>query len=180
MLHIKKLSHQIAASFSKLDNTVNNNSISNTKFAEFSIKLQVLSHFHDPECAYQHLYNLHQKYVLLLQSTLTSLFHPYLFTKSSLQSPPTLTSSIPQQFFTSLLLAYNHPNGLHQKIFSLPHPFDQFRLHQETRELGSLVRTSTVLIFLFSLKVRAVIRGLTITDFYSSGSEKWRITCSFH
>ena len=34
----------------------------------------------------------------------TFLFHPYLFTKSSLQSPLTLPSSKPQQFFTSLFL----------------------------------------------------------------------------
>ena len=51
------------------------------------------------------------------------------------------------------------------KIFFLPHPFDQFRLHQETRELGSLVKTGTVLIFPFFRKVRTVITGLTITNF---------------
>ena len=38
MLNIKKLSHQRAASLLKLENTVNNNSISNAKYAEFSIK----------------------------------------------------------------------------------------------------------------------------------------------
>ena len=36
-----------------------------------------------------------------------------------------------------------------------------------TRELGSLVRTDTVLISPFFLKVRTVITGLSITDFLS-------------
>ena len=53
------------------------------------------------------------------------------------------------------------------KIFSLPHPFNQFRLHQRTRELGSLMRTDTVSVSPFFLKVRTVITGLTITDFLS-------------
>ena len=37
------------------------------------------------------------------------LFHPYLFTKSSLQSPLTFSSSILQQFFTSFFLRTNIP-----------------------------------------------------------------------
>ena len=37
------------------------------------------------------------------------------------------------------------------KAFSLPQPFSQFRLHQGTRELGSLVRTQAVLISPFLL-----------------------------
>ena len=80
-----------AAFPSKLDNTANNNSISNTQNAEFSIKQQVLLHF--SQCynfAYTHLYNLHQKSVPLLQPNFTSLFRSFFFTKSSLQSPLTL------------------------------------------------------------------------------------------
>ena len=71
-----------AASLSKLDNTVNNNSIFNTKCAEF--------------CACNHPCNLGQKSFPLLQLIFTSLFSPYLSIKSSLQSPLTLPSSIPQ------------------------------------------------------------------------------------
>ena len=69
----------------KLDNTANNNSISNTQNADFCIKQQVLLHF--SQCynfAYNHLFNLQQKFVPLLQSNFTSLFRSYLFTKSSL------------------------------------------------------------------------------------------------
>ena len=43
-------------------------------------------------------------YVPLLQIIFTSLFCQYLSIKTSLQSPLTLPSSIPQQFFTSLFL----------------------------------------------------------------------------
>ena len=71
----------------------------------------------------------------------------------------TISTNIP--FFSASavfhlpLFAYNHPNNPHQKIFSLPQPFRQFRLRQGTRELGSLVRTATVLISSFFLKVWA-------------------------
>ena len=41
-----------------------------------------------------------------------------------------------------------------------------------TRELGSLVRTDTVLISPFFLKVRTVIAGLSITDFLSLSLRK--------
>ena len=92
-LLVKHATYQNAA----LDNTVNNNSIFNTKHA-------LQSHFHYPTCAYNHPFNLHQKIVSPLQLIFTSLFHPYLFTKSSSQSPLTLPSSIPQQFFISVFL----------------------------------------------------------------------------
>ena len=80
------------------------------------------------------------------------------------------------------IFAYNHPNSLHQKHFpQLSHlansgcikgpgslgvvqPFSQFRLHQGTSELGSLVRTYTVLISPFFLVVWAVTAVLTIID----------------
>ena len=109
--------------------------------------------FHNPTCAYNHPYNLHQKFLPLFQTIFTSLFHPYLFKKSSLQSPLTLPSTKPQQFSSSLFFAFSHPKNLHQKTFSLPHPFIQFRLCQRTRRLGSLVRLETVLISPFFLKV---------------------------
>ena len=127
-----------AASLSKLDNTVSNNSISNTNYAEFSIKSQVLLYYHNPNYAYNHLYNLHQKSVSPLQSSLRT-----------------------------LIFAYNHFNNLHQKYFSLSQAFSQFRLHQGTRELGSLVMNDIVLTFPFFLKVWTVITELTITDFLS-------------
>ena len=56
-----------STSLSKLDNTVNSNSIFNTTYVEFSSKWQVLLHFHNPTCAYNPPYNLHQKFVPLLQ-----------------------------------------------------------------------------------------------------------------
>ena len=93
-----------AASLSESDNMVNSNSNFNKKYAEFPTKWQVLVYFHNPTCACSQRYNLDQNIAPLLQSILTSLFHPYLLTKSSLQSPLTLPSSIPQQFFTFLFL----------------------------------------------------------------------------
>ena len=47
---------------SKLDNTLKNNSVLNTKCAEISTKWYVLFHFHNPMCAYNHHYNLHQNF----------------------------------------------------------------------------------------------------------------------
>ena len=91
------------------------------------------------------------------------LFHPYLLIKPSLQFPSTSPSSIPQPFFTSLFCVQPSKNST-LKIFSLPHPFCQFRLPQGTRELGSLVKTDTVSISPFFLKVWTAITGLAITD----------------
>ena len=63
---IKHTSHQKteflrAASLSKLDDTVNNNSIYKVCWVVY--KIEVLLHFHNPNCAYNHLYNVHQKSV---------------------------------------------------------------------------------------------------------------------
>ena len=102
-----------------------------------------------------------RKLIPLLQSTLASLFHPYLITKLSLLSPLTLTLHLSR---------FSPPSNLNQKIFSLPQPFSQFRLHQGDRESGSLVKTYHCfnLSFFFSFfRVQAVITGLTITDFLS-------------
>ena len=120
-------------------------------------------------------YNLSQETVFLLQPILTSLFHSYLFTKSSLQSPLILPVSIPQQFFTSLCAQPSQQ--FTPKMFYLPQSFRQFRLRQQTRELGSLLRTDTVLISLFFVQVWAVITGLTITNSLSHRFRKF-IHCS--
>ena len=69
----------------------------------------------------------HFSYFQLLQlisptsAIFTSLFPSYLFIKSSLQSPLTLPSSIPQQFFTSLFLCTALQSK--SKLFSLPRPY---------------------------------------------------------
>ena len=106
----------------KLDNTVNNNSIFNTKCHEFSTKWYMLFHFHSSACAYNHPYlpyNLHQKSVPPLQLFWTSLFHPYLFIKSYLQHPLTLPSSTPQQFFFPLFLRTGIPTIYIKSIFPI-------------------------------------------------------------
>ena len=123
-------------------------------------------------------YNLQQKFVPLLQSVFTSLFHPYLLTKSSLQIPLTLSSSISQQF-SPPYFRVKPSQQTSPKIFSLRHPCSQFRLPQGTRELGSIVRTNTNLISPFFLKVWTMISGLTTTNsLYPAVSEKWCIAGS--
>ena len=87
--------------------------------------------------------------------------------------------------FHNLSCAYNHLYNLQQKsaplftphpryfcmqpsqqstpkIFSLHQPFNQFKLHQGTKELWSLVRNDTVLITPFFLKVWTVRTGLHV------------------
>ena len=115
---IKKAEFLRVASLSKLENTVNNKCIFNTKYAESSAKWQVLIYFHNSTCEHSHHYNLHQKSVPLLHSMFGSLFYPYLFKKSSEHSPLTLFSSIPQQFFTSLFLRTITPTIYTKNVFS--------------------------------------------------------------
>ena len=110
---------------------------------------------------YNHPYNFYQKDFLLLHSTFTSLFHPYVLIKSSLQSALTLPSSTPLYFCVQLSQQST------KKISSLHQPFSQFRLRQSTKELWSLMRNDTILISPFFLKVWTVITGLTITNFLS-------------
>ena len=123
----------------------------------------MLLHFHNPTCACNQRYNLHQKSITLPQSIFTSLFHPYLFTKSSLQSPLT---SLPWYLcnFSPPSFCVQPSQQSTPKIFSLAQQFCQFRLRQGKRELGVLVRTDTVLFSPFFLKVWTVIKGLTNTD----------------
>ena len=62
---------------------------------------------------------------------------PYLFAKSSLQSPVTSPSPILQQFFTNLFLhtAYSHCNYLHQKYFPcLNHFTNASAIKSESRD----------------------------------------------
>ena len=97
---------------------VNDNSIFNTKCPEFSTKWYVLFHFHNPTCAYNVLYNLHQKSVTpLLQLFFTYRVGSYLLIKPSLQFPITLSFSIPQQFFTCLFLRTAIPTTYIKSIF---------------------------------------------------------------
>ena len=156
-LWVKHATHQKAeslrgASLWKLDNAVSKNSIFNTKYAEFSAKCKVLLHFHNSTCAYNHPYNLHQKFVPLLPSIFNPLFHPYLLIKLSSQFILELPSCIPQQFFTTLFLRTTIQKST-PKTFSLPQCFSQLRLRQRTRELAYLVRIDTVSISPFFLKV---------------------------
>ena len=72
---------------------------------------------------------------------------------------PLTNYAIPQHFFTFLFLR----TAILASVF-LPQPFNQFRLRQATSEQGSLARTDTVLISVFSLKVWTEITGFTITD----------------
>ena len=120
-LWFKHATHQKAESLSttshsSLDNMVNNSSNFNTNYVEFSKKWQVLLHFHNPFCEYNERCNFYQETVLL-QSIFTFLFHPYLFTKSSLQSPLTLPSYTTQQFFTFLFLHTTIPTIYTKNIF---------------------------------------------------------------
>ena len=78
----------------------------------------MILHSHKLTCAYHQCYNLHKKAISLLQSIFTNLFHPYFFTKSSLQYPLTFPSSIPQQFSTSLFLHTPNPIIYTKNIFS--------------------------------------------------------------
>ena len=119
--------------------------------------------FNNPTCAYNHPRNLDQKSVPPLQLIFTSLFRPYLFIKSSLQSPLTLPSSIPQQFFTSLFFRTAIPT-IYIKSISLPQPFSQFRLCQGANKKDSRARTDSALISLFFLKVWTGMTGITIPD----------------
>ena len=136
---LQKVQTLRAASPSKLENTVNNNSIFNTKCAEFSTKWKVLIHFHYLTYVYNHSYNLHHIFVPLLQPLFTCLFSSYFFITSVLKSPLTLPSSVPQQFFIFLFLC----TGIRiicKKVFSLPQSFSQFRLRQEPTSKAVLLR----------------------------------------
>ena len=77
----------------------------------------MLLHFHNPSCGYNQRCNLTKKQFLFFSQFLLPLIHPYLLTKSSLQSPLTLYSYITQQCFTSLLLRTTIPTIYTKNIF---------------------------------------------------------------
>ena len=60
---------------------------------------------------------VNKKQFLFFSQFSRPLFHPYLFSKSSLQSTLTLPSYITQQFFTSLFLRANIPTIYTKNIF---------------------------------------------------------------
>ena len=71
-----------------------------------------------PQPYIYHPYNLYQKFVPLFQSIFFSLYHPYSFTKSSLQSRLTLPFTIPQQFSPPCFLHTTIPKIYTKNIFS--------------------------------------------------------------
>ena len=123
-LCVKHTTHQKAqssraTSISKLDNTVNNNSIFNTKYAEFSTKCQVFLHFHNTSCAYKHLLQSPPK----IRSSTSAKFHlpiPLLIVHKIVLSIPTNSSFLcTSAIFHLPIFVYYHPNNLHPKYF--PH-----------------------------------------------------------
>ena len=74
-------------------------------------KMAVLFPFHNPTCANNQPYNLHQN---VSSINFTSLFYPYLFIKLFLQSPLTLTSSMSEHY-----LCVQQPLQSTSKVFSL-------------------------------------------------------------
>ena len=121
--------------------------------------------FHNPSCGYNQHCNRYQETVPLLQSIFTSLFHPYLFTKSSLQSPLTLPSYIIQQFFTSVSLRATIPTIYTKNIFPTSNilPIQAASRYQDVREY---CEDWHCLISPFFLKVWTVIAGLTLNHWF--------------
>ena len=139
-----------AAFFSKLDNTVNNNSIFNTKYAGFSTIYKIRS-FIFTTLLVVHTTTLKSPLKIRSSTSVNFYLHiPHLLIHKIIL--PISTSSIPQQFFTFLFLRTTIPTIYPKNIF-LPQPFRRFRLRQGIRELGSLVRNDTVLTSPFFLKV---------------------------
>ena len=125
----------------------------------------MLLHFHNPSCGYNQRCNLYQETVPLLQSIFTSLFHPYLFAKSSLQSPLTLPFYIAEQLFTSLFLRTTIPAIYTKNIFPTSNslPIQAASRYQEVREY---CEDWHYLIFPFFLKLWTVIAGLTLNHWF--------------
>ena len=120
----------------------------------------MLLHFLNPACACNCPCNLREKSGPLLQFIFTSLFHPYLFTKSFLQPPPLYLI-----FFLHSYFWVKPSQQCAPKIFSLPQPFSQFRLPQwntkESREDRHCFNLSLL------AQSMTVITGLTTTDSFS-------------
>ena len=154
----QKAESSIAASISMLDDMVNNNTKVNLQYKVCWILYKMVS-----DASFS-----------LLQSIFNSLSYSYLFKKSSIQSSLTLPASIPQQFFTYLFLR-TATTTIYIKI-SLPQPFSQYRLHQETRVS---FEDWYCLISLFFLKLWIVLTGVSQPLIpYRSCSESWCIAGS--
>ena len=122
VLWVKHATHQKAeflraASLSKLDNRVNNNSIFNTKYAEFSTKWYVLLHFHNPTCAYNN-------FKIFTKNRSSTSVNFYLPIPPLLVNKIILTISINTTFlytsaiFHLIIFAYNCLSNGNQKHFS--------------------------------------------------------------
>ena len=101
------------------DNKVNNNSIFNKRYAEFSTKWWVLVHFHNTTCACNHPLQSPPK----IRSSTSANFHLLillLIVHKIVLSIPTNSSFLyTSAIFHLPIFAYYHPNNLHQKCF--PH-----------------------------------------------------------
>ena len=101
----------------KLDNTINKNSIFNTKYAEFFTKQSVLLHFHNLTCANKQPCNLHQKIISSTSVNFYLLFSRLLFNKIILTIHMNTPFDYTAAFFHLPIFAYNHSSNLHQKCF---------------------------------------------------------------
>ena len=86
-----------------------------------------------------------------------------LFPKPYLHFPQILPLSITQQLLSSLFLHTAIPT-IFYKSFYPTLTISQFRLHQVTKEQGSLVRTDTVLISSWFSVLKTEITAVTVTD----------------
>ena len=125
-LWVKHATHQKAGSLradslSKLDSTVNSNSIFNTEYAKFSTKWLVLLHFYNFTCAYNHLHQPMEFPPEILSSTsvnLQLLILLLLVQKIILTIPTNTLFLYTSAIFHVPFLAYNHPNNLRQNVIS--------------------------------------------------------------
>ena len=119
-LSVKHTTHQKAeslraASVSKSDNTVNNNSISNTRYAEFSTKWWVLLYFHNTTYTYNHPLQSPPE----IRYSTAATFHlpiPFLIIHKIVLSIPTNSSFLyTSAIFHLPIFVYYQPNNVHQK-----------------------------------------------------------------
>ena len=118
----QKAESLIAASLSKLDNSIKNNSIFNAKCAEFSTKWLKLLKFHNPTWAYNQSpiknlhYNLHQKSPPKISSTLADshLPIPVLPVHKTILTIPNNTPILyTSAIFHLHIFEYSYPYNLH-------------------------------------------------------------------
>ena len=113
-LLVKHATYQARHFSFKVRQHVNNNSIFNTKCAEFSATWQVLFQFHNPTCSYNHPYSLHQKFS---SANFNCLIPPLLVHKIIL-TIPTDTLFICASAISQLsIFACSRPCIVHQKCF---------------------------------------------------------------